>query len=163
MLWRHAVLALTLASGFMLAAAFGFEHLGGLPPCKLCWWQRYVFMAAAAVGIVAMALGRGTNGRVAAAGLGLLALTFTVGAGIAGYHVGVELGWWRGPEGCAAASLSGDFNAMFRDLMNTPVVRCDEVPWSLFGISMAGYNVIVSLALAGFAVWAAHKRMNSNH
>ena len=74
-------------------------------------------------------------------------------AALAGYHVGVEQKWWEGPASCSAAVAAGtSFEDLKAQLLAAPIVRCDEVPWSLFGISMAGYNVLLS---AGFAVVTA--------
>lgn len=147
---RHAPLILLIASIGILAAAFAFEHLGGLAPCELCWWQRYVLMAAIPVAALAVVLSR-TEPRATAGLLVLLGIIFLCGIAIAGYHMGVELKWWQGPTACSATTLSDDPDAMFRDLMAAPLVRCDEVPWSLFGISMAGYNLALSLGLAALA------------
>lgn len=154
MIDRHAPLVLLVATAAILGAAFAFEHLGGLAPCDLCWWQRYVLMAAIPVAAAATVADRGRT-PAAAATLALLGIIFTAGAGIAAFHVGVEQGWWQGPTACSATSLSDDIEAMFRDIMAAPVVRCDEAAWSLFGISMAGYNLILSAGLAALAFRAA--------
>lgn len=160
---RHAPLLLTLAAAGLLAAAYAFEHLGGLPPCELCWWQRYAHMAAVPFGFLAWGLdprpwARAYSGSM----LLLMAGVFATGAGIAGYHVGVEQGWWNGPAACSAVALEGSVEDIFDQLLAAPVVRCDEVAWSLFGISMAGYNAALSLGLALYAGWAAHNRLRSD-
>ena len=163
-LQQNAPLALVLASALVLGAAYAFQYLGDLPPCDLCWLQRYVYMAAIPLGLVAWALDRPEDGALySGLGLAALALLFAAGAGIAGYHVGVEQHWWRGPEACTGSALNGDFQDMFNKLVATKVVRCDEVAWSLFGVSMAGYNVLVSLALAGWAGWAGFTRLKKSH
>lgn len=157
---RHIPLILLLASVGILATAFAFEHLGGLPPCELCWWQRYVLMAAIPVAVPALVLDR-ARPRAAAALLLLLGVIFLCGIAIAGYHLGVEQGWWQGPTACSATPLGDDLDAMFRDIMAAPVVRCDEVAWSLFGISMAGYNLALSAGLAALsfrAAWIRNRR-----
>lgn len=151
---RHAPLILLVASTAILAAAYAFEHLGGLAPCELCWWQRYVLMAAIPVAALALLLHR-RRPNVAAAVLLLLGVIFLCGTVIAGYHVGVELKWWQGPTACSATALGDDLDAMFRNLMAAPVVRCDEAAWSLFGISMAGYNLALSVVLMALALRAA--------
>lgn len=149
-----------VASLLILAAAYGFEHIGGYAPCELCWWQRYVYMLAAPLGFVGYWLQ--TAGRAGAQlgrfMAGALAAVFLAGAGSAAYHVGVEQKWWAGPEGCSAVNLSGDLEQMLKNLMSARIIRCDEPAWSLFGISMAGYNLILSLGLAVYCGLAARKR-----
>lgn len=156
---QSALFNSAVASLLILAVAFGFEHLGGYVPCEVCWWQRYVYMAAAPLGLLGYSFQ--TAGRAGAMfgryiALALAAL-FLVGGGIAAYHVGVEQKWWAGPDACAAADLGGNLELMLKSLLTTPVVRCDEVAWSLFGISMAGYNLLLSLGLAGYCALAAQK------
>jgi disulfide bond formation protein DsbB len=130
-------------SAATLGAGFFFQHVIGLVPCELCIWQRWPHVAAVVLGGLALALGR----RLA---LALAAAALVAGAGIAAYHVGVEQHWWQGPTTCGAP----DFGTltpqqMLEALRAAPIVRCDEIPWSLFGISMAGYNALLSAGLAG--------------
>ncbi len=134
-------------SAAMLAGAFAFQYVGGLAPCQLCLWQRWPHAAAVVIMVLALAL----PGRLLPL-LGLLAALAT--AGIGGFHVGVEQGWWEGLASCTASSLGG---VSVSDLLNPDVdvaapIRCDAIAWQMFGISMAGWNMIVSLGLA--AVWA---------
>lgn len=142
----------TLGSAALLAGAFAFQYIGGLAPCQLCLWQRWPHAAAVLIGGVALATGwRGL------AWLGALAALTT--AGIGGFHVGVEQSWWEGLASCTAGSIAGVSTA---DLLNPAAdvaapVRCDEIPWQMLGISMAGWNMIVSLGLAGLWVAAARK------
>jgi len=154
-----------LAAILMLAGAYGFEYLGDLPPCELCWWQRYAHMAAIPVALMAAALdmpARKTEpgGSIyAALAFFLLALIFATGTGIAAFHVGVEQDWWEGPTACTTLTLEGSLEDMFNTLVKAPVVRCDDIAWSLFGISMAGYNGLISLGLALYAGWATRNRL----
>jgi len=144
---------LLLGSGGALLGALFFQYGLGLAPCALCHDQRYAHLVVLVPAAAALFLGgRARRVLVALAGLALLG-----GAGIAGFHVGVEQGWWSGPSGCAAPSLAGLSVEQLRAALEaTPVVRCDEVPWSLFGISMAGYNFLLSLGLGLIALgWAA--------
>jgi disulfide bond formation protein DsbB len=144
---------LLLASAAILGGAFAFQYLDGLAPCILCWWQRYAHMAAIALAVLAVAAsarGSSTAGwiLVALTGLALLA-----GAGIAGFHVGVEQHWWAGTAECGSnVGGAGGIDELRARLLAQPIVRCDEIAWSLFGISMAGYNFLLSLALAAFAL-----------
>lgn len=141
----------TLGSAALLAGAFAFQHVGGLAPCQLCLWQRWPHAAAVVIGAVALIFGW----RVLAWAGAAAALT---SAGIGLFHVGVEQKWWEGLASCTASSLNGISTA---DLLNPDVVvaapvRCDEIAWAMAGISMAGWNVILSLVLV--AVWVAAAR-----
>ena len=134
-------------SAAVLAAAFGFQYLAGLAPCQLCLWQRWPHAVAIAIGVLAMLLPRGLPGKALPPLGALAALT---AAGIGAFHVGVEQGWWQGLASCTAGSISGISTA---DLLNPDidvgaVVRCDEIAWSMFGLSMAGWNVVLSILLA---------------
>jgi len=132
----------TLGSLALLLGALAFQYLGGLAPCHLCILQRWPHAAAIALGLLLLAWPRRWLALAAA-------LAVLVGAGIAAYHVGVEQGWWQGPATCTApepgAQSSGD---LLDQILATPVVLCDQVAWSLWGISMAGWNAILSLGLA---------------
>jgi ubiquinone biosynthesis monooxygenase Coq7 len=123
-----------------LAAALASQYWGGLQPCVLCYYQRYAYLVAAAFGL-----------------LGLVGLAFLTGAAIAAFHVGVEQQWWRGTSECHAPAFdpNASIAALRERLLETDFVPCDVVPWSLFGISMAGYNVLASLGLALASFWAA--------
>ncbi len=140
-----------------LAAALASQYWGGLQPCVLCYYQRYAYLGAAAFGVLGLIAGPRTSARRAA--LALAGLAYLTGAGIAVFHVGVEQLWWRGTSECHAPVF--DPNASIADLrkqlLGTKFVPCDEVPWSLFGVSMAGYNVLASLGLALASIWAACK------
>lgn len=148
---RLAPSIVALASGGILLTVLGFQYLGGYQPCELCHWQRYPYIATLLLSIVAIAV-RGCHRAV----LALCGLLFLVGAGIAAFHVGVEQHWWQGLAACGSAfGPAGSIDELRARLLAQPVVRCDEVAWSLFGLSMAGYNFMVSLALTAFALHAA--------
>ena len=138
-----------------LGTAFASEVWGGLQPCILCIYQRYVYGVAFLFGLAGLAL----SGRPALVrtSLWLAGLTFLVGVGVAFFHVGVEQHWWRGTADCHAPDLDADLSVdeLREQLLNTNFVPCDEIPWSLFGISMAGYNTLAYLVLAIAAIWAA--------
>ncbi len=148
----NLVLFALLGSAAVLAGAFAFEYLGGLQPCTLCWWQRYPHMVAIAIGLVAMVWRPRTL-------LWLGAAAVLATAGIAVFHVGVEQGWWEGLSTCSGASISG---LSVDDLLdpNADVAapaRCDAIAWSMWGISMAGWNALISLGLAGLWLLAAKR------
>lgn len=152
---RASALSVLLASAAVLGAALLSEYVGGLEPCALCVYQRAPYAAAIALAAAGFAMARR---RRAVGGLhGLAAAAFLVGAGIAAYHVGVEWRWWAGTEACAGAAAGGarSVDELRAQIMSAPAVRCDEAAWSLFGVSMAGYNFLASLALAGFSALAA--------
>ncbi len=138
-----------------LAAALASQYWGGLQPCVLCMYQRYAYLGAAAFGLFGLIAGPRIRARRAA--LALAGLAFLTGTAIAAFHVGVEQLWWRGTSECHAPAF--DPNASIADLreqlLGTGFVACDEVQWSLFGISMAGYNLLASLGLALASLWAA--------
>lgn len=150
---KLAVILATLGSGAMLAGAFAFQYLGGMYPCELCIWQRWPHGAAIVTGLLALVV----PGRLLPL-LGAAAAATT--AGIALFHTGVERDWWAGLASCTGNSLTG---LSAGDLLNTAIVvaapvRCDEVPWEMFTLSMASWNGIVSVALAGLWLVAARAR-----
>lgn len=148
--FRPLALLATAGSASVLLGALGSQHFGGLSPCEMCIWQRWPHAIAIALGLVALAAPRAV-GRIAAALAGLVVL---VGAGIALFHTGVERKWWEGITECSVgqgANLSVD--DLMAQIMNAPVVRCDEVQWDLFGLSMASWNGIASLGFV--ALWIA--------
>ena len=147
---RNLALLAALGSAGMLLGAFAFEHLGDLPPCKMCIWQRWPHGLAAALGVVAWRMGNRTLGAIC----GLIVL---VGAGIAFYHTGVEQSWWEGPSTCTSSPIGIlTTEELLAQIQNAPLVRCDEIAWSLFGLSMAAWNGVISLGLA--ALWGMFAR-----
>ena len=138
-----------------LAAALASQYWGDLQPCVLCIYQRYAYLGAAAFGLLGLIAGPRTGARRAA--VALAGLAFLTGAAIAAFHVGVEQQWWRGTAGCHAPAFdpNASIAELRKQLLETRFVPCDAVPWSLFGLSMAGYNVLASLGLALASVWAA--------
>lgn len=147
---RSLILIATLGSVALLGGAFAFQYIGGLAPCQLCLWQRWPHAAAIAIGLVALLTGwRGL------AWLGALAALATAGIGI--FHVGVEQLWWEGLASCTAGSIEGISAADLLDPSKdvAAVVRCDEIAWQMLGVSMAGWNAILSVVLAGIWVKAA--------
>ncbi len=138
-----------------LAIAYASQVWGGLQPCVLCIYQRYAFGVAIVFGLLGLALGGNPAARRDLVVLGGLA--FLGGAAIAAFHVGVEQLWWRGTAECHAPAFDPKLSIedLRQRLLDTTFVACDEIPWSLFGISMAGYNLFVSLGLALACLWAA--------
>ncbi|WP_265569916.1 disulfide bond formation protein B [Sphingomicrobium nitratireducens] len=133
----------------LLAGAIGSQYLGGLAPCEMCYWQRYAHGAAMVPALLALA----TAGRPATSRLLTLlaALGIAVSGAIGIFHAGVEAGLWEGVTTCTSNAVS------MEDILAAPLVRCDEVQWSLLGISMAGWNAIVSLGSAALIALAARR------
>lgn len=145
---RHR-LALVATAGplLLLAAALAFQYIGGLAPCELCIWQRWPHLAAIAFGAGYLLTGR----RFPAA---LAATSLVVGSGIAAYHVGVEQQWWAGPGACSGTGLGEMTGSELLDItIADAIVRCDEIAWSMFGLSMAAWNGLLSMGIV--AVWGA--------
>ncbi|MGR3839613.1 MAG: disulfide bond formation protein B [Cognatishimia sp.] len=142
---------LTLASAAMLISAWTFQYFG-YPPCKMCYWQRYPHMAAVAIGAVALATGQRLF-----AWAGALAMFVTSGIGV--YHSGVERKLWEGPTSCTSSGTGGlSSDQLFDQIMSAPLVRCDEIPWELFGLTMANLNALFSLAFALLWIRVAMRR-----
>ncbi len=138
---RLIALLLPLA---LLAGAFGSQYLGGLTPCEMCWWQRYPHIAA--VALAAFAFTAPADAPRARALTLLAAAAIAVSGAIGVYHAGVELKIFEGFTTCTATASSGMSNEeLLRQIVAAPLVRCDEVQWSFLGISMAGWNAILSL------------------
>jgi disulfide bond formation protein DsbB len=146
-----------LATGGAIAAlcvAWIAQYGFGLAPCELCYLQRYGYWAAIALGIVAILQPAATPRRKVA--LWLLALAFLAIAAIALFHVGVEQKWWQGFTSCTGGITSGMTPEELENAINNaPIVRCDEPAWTMFGISMAGYNILYALVLAVFTLGGA--------
>ena len=151
------------SSAAMLAIAHGFQTFGHLAPCELCLKQRTVYWVALGVCALAMALrsNRPTR-RSLTPMLGLiLAATFAVGCGIAVYQAGAEWKWWPGPDSCSGAALSAGAIDLKKFLSGglVHVVRCDEASWRFLGLSMAGWNALISLKMTLWSlVWAGWSR-----
>lgn len=127
----------------MIVGAWISQIWGGLFPCEMCHWQRWPHYAAVGVALAAFAV----NGAGQRRALVLLAAVLVAVSGAIGvFHAGVEYGWWEGITQCTAAFQPGSSNDMLAQIMNAPLIRCDVAPWSLFGISLAGWNAIFSLA-----------------
>lgn len=153
-------LAAACASAALLAIAHAFERFGGLSPCTLCYYQRDVYWIALAAGLVGFALGYVRLAWTARGADVLLALIFLAGAGVAAYHAGAEWKWWPGPTTCSGAAGgvgAGDLNAFLKGARYA-APRCDEAAWRMLGLSLAGWNVLISLGLAAVSLAAAVRK-----
>jgi len=147
--------ALALAGpAALLAGALGSQYLGGLFPCEMCHWQRWPHYAAVVVALAALAAGR----RPVARPLVILAAVMILASGAIGlFHAGVEYGWWKGLTRCSALAAGGSSADMLREIMATPMIRCDAAQWTLFGVSLAGFNAIFSAAIGSAVLLLARK------
>jgi len=136
-----------LGSIALLGGAYYFQYEVGLAPCDMCLWQRYPHMLAILFGLITVPLVIEPRAALIFAMLAILALFVTAGIGV--YHAGVEQHWWQGPQSCTGRIPAGlSIEEMKKYLMNARMVRCDEIPWKMWNVSMAGWNAIVSGALA---------------
>jgi disulfide bond formation protein DsbB len=145
-----------------IVAALGFEHLGGYLPCPLCLEQRYAYYAGAPVLFAALvALSAGHHRSTALLFL-LVAVAFLANAALGVYHAGAEWHFWPGPDSCTGVQeLTTSAGGLLDALPSTNVIRCDEAAWRLMGISLAGWNVAVSLLVAALSVRAAAESVRS--
>lgn len=143
---RTLALIAAAGSAALLLGAWGFQYIGGLAPCKMCIWQRWPH------GIAVLAGGLSVVSLPLAAAVGLLASL--VGTGIAIFHSGVERSLWEGPTTCTSTNDLGALSPqqLLDQIMAAPLVRCDEIPWQMFGLSMANWNAVLSAGLV--VLWA---------
>jgi disulfide bond formation protein DsbB len=149
-------LALTTAT-CLLVGALMFQYVGGLAPCALCIWQRWPHAAAIVLAAAAIALRSHMSSLRMFTALAGISLLVTAGVGV--FHVGVEQELWSGTVQCGATGTAKTLEELRVQIMAAPVVRCTDVPWSMFGVSMAGWNAIVSGAV-GVVVLAIAARIN---
>ena len=147
---RLARLLALLVPAALLAGAYGSEYLGGLAPCEMCYWQRYAHWAALALALLAFVGG----GRAAVV---LAALAILASGGIGAWHAGIELGIFEGVTECTATA-TGSGEDLLEQILAAPTVRCDEVQFSFLGISMAGWNAILSAGSALVILWLSLRR-----
>ncbi len=147
-----AVIALSTLCG-----AWFFQYALGIVPCPLCLEQRYAYYLLIPLGFVlAFAAPRGLGRGVLVVGLMLMAIAALANAGLGAYHSGVEWGFWPGPDTCSGARADlGKAGSLLDNLDKVKVVRCDEVQWRFLGLSLAGYNVLISLAIGAIALSGA--------
>jgi disulfide bond formation protein DsbB len=134
-----------VASAAVLGGALASQYWGGLVPCELCLLQRWPWRAAIAIALVALVVGS----RPALPWLALLlTLVFAISIAFAFYHVGVEQHWFAGPSACTTGPNGAPtLEQLEQQLRGTPAVMCDQVQWSLFGVSLAGWNLVASLLM----------------
>jgi disulfide bond formation protein DsbB len=150
-----AVAILGLAT---ILGAWFFQVVMELPPCPLCLEQRYAYYFSIPLALmVLLGASVGASRKVLVAALAVIALGMLWNAGLGAYHAGVEWKFWEGPRDCSGGGLTdlGTAGGLLDKLKSIRVVRCDEIPWSFLGLSLAGYNAIISLLLSLIAAWGA--------
>jgi disulfide bond formation protein DsbB len=153
-----------LVSAAALATVFVFQFGFGILPCILCLWQRLPHAIAILLGGVGFGLARAadparhpfrsTPWATYTAIAALLLIDYLANTGLAAFHIGVEQHWWAGTEACTGGAPTGlSAEQLGAQLMATPVAHCDQIAWSLFGISLAGLNFILSFIMAIASAW----------
>lgn len=153
--FRQASFAVALGAAATIGGALVFQHVWGYQPCKLCLQQRYPYYAGIPLALAVAVL----PPRLARTGLFLLALLFVASAALGAYHAGVEWGLWLGPSDCGGnvSAGPGKVGDLLNQLNSIRVVSCTEAAWRFLGLSLAGWNVLISLALAAVAGSAARR------
>jgi len=163
-----AAVAIAAVGAATILGAWVFQYGFGLKPCPLCLEQRYAYYFAIPLAVMVL-LGDqvGASRKVLLAALVAIALGMFWNAGLGVYHAGVEWKWWAGPQECSGALEDlGSAGGLLNKLQSITVVRCDDAAWRFLGLSLAGYNALISLALAAVAAWAAMlewRRMRSSN
>ena len=154
-----AALAVTAIAAATLAGAWFIQLVMGIQPCELCLAQRYAYYLVVPLGAVtAIAAAKDAPRGALVACLAVIALATLGNAGLAAYHAGVEWGFWQGPTACTGpVGNLGSAGNLLERLDTVKVVRCDEVQWKFLGLSLAGYNVLISLLMAAIAAWGAKR------
>ena len=152
-----AAIVIAVVGVLTMAGFFTFQYVLGYPPCPLCLEQRYAFYVSVPLAaMILLRLSIGFSRKVVTLALLAIALAMLWNAGLGAYHSGVEWHWWQGPTDCSGAIPNFSASGSLLDQINkTRVIRCDEAAWRFLGLSLAGYNVLVSLFLAGVAALGA--------
>ena len=150
-----ASLAVTLIATATIAGAWFFQLVLEILPCPLCLEQRYAYYLAIPLGaLTVLAAKSGAPRALLLAGLAILCLAALANVGLGIYHSGVEWGFWKGPTDCTGPVVNlGSAKDLLSRLDTVKVIRCDEVQWRFLGLSLAGYNVLISLLMAVVAAW----------
>jgi disulfide bond formation protein DsbB len=154
---KAAAIAVVLGGVAAIVGAFYFQYALGLQPCPLCLDQRVAYYVSIPLAVlVALGASVGASRKVLTAALVVIAAAMIFNAGLGAYHAGIEWKFWAGPADCSGPLNSlGSTGGLLQQLQNIRVVRCDEAAWRFLGLSLAGWNVLISLALAAIALWGA--------
>ena len=133
-------------------SAMGFAHYSeifmGLRPCDLCYQQRYIWYGIIALSIVTIMLKKQNNNVFLLSIMAILSASLLLG----GYHAGIEYNFWQGPQDCTGAIIANNADDFAKMLLQRTMIKCDDVQWDILGISMAGFNAIISLGLISFMI-----------
>lgn len=150
---RTALLLLAFIAADILLVVFALQYMADLAPCRMCIWQRWPFAVLIVLGLA----GAFWKPRLV---LGITIPLLLVSAGLAGYHVGVEEGWIALPAGCTAGGAATSVEEL-KALLEKAPPSCDQVGFTMLGLSLAGWNLLISLLLAGFALLVVSRRQNA--
>ena len=154
---QHVARALALLlPAALLAGAWAFQLIGHLYPCEMCHWQRWPHYGALVLAVLAYVANRRVRLTLIAGAAALIAVSGLIGV----FHAGVEYHWWQGITACTMTISGGgrSTDAMLKDLLAAPIVRCDAAQWTLLGVSLAGWNAALSLVGAGVIGWLLRRR-----
>ncbi|MBI5911496.1 MAG: disulfide bond formation protein B [Betaproteobacteria bacterium] len=152
-----AAAIVTVVGALTICGFFFFQYVMLLAPCPLCLEQRYAFYFCVPLALLLwLGVNHGASSKVLFAGFLVIAVFMLWNTGLAAYHAGIEWKFWPGPSDCSGPlDKIGSVRDMMNQLQRISLVRCDEAAWRLFGISLPGYDVLVSLFLAAVAAWGA--------
>ena len=153
--FAQARIAALLLPAALMAGAHGSQYFGGLFPSEMCHWQRWPHYAAIALALIAFVVPERPFGRVALA-LAIAAILTSGAIGV--FHAGVEYHWWAGITRCSAPISGASSTDLLAQIMATPMIQCDVPQWTLFGISLAGFNALFSVlgGLTIIGLWRRH-------
>ena len=152
-----AAAVVAIGGAATILGALYFQYGLGYRPCPLCLEQRYAYyFAIPLAAMVLLGVSVGSSHKVMLLAFGAITVAMLWNAGLGAYHSGVEWQWWEGPKDCSGPVTNfGPAGGLAELIQNTRVIRCDEAAWRFLGLSLAGYNVLISLALAAIAAWGA--------
>jgi disulfide bond formation protein DsbB len=150
-----AAVIVTVIGALTICAVYFFQYVLGYPPCPLCFEQRNAFyISVPLAALLWLGAGHGASSKVMIAGFAVIIVAMLWNTGLSIYHSGVEWKLWQGPTDCSGPiSNIGSTGNLLKSLQDIKIVRCDEAAWRFLGISLAGYDVLVSLFLAAVAAW----------
>jgi disulfide bond formation protein DsbB len=153
---RMAATVIAMVGAAALVGAWFFQYVVGLAPCPLCLEQRIAYyFAIPLAALIMLGISYGATPKVLRLALLAIAVAMLWNVGLGVYHSGIEWKWWPGPQECSGALNLGNVDDLLERINRARVVRCDEAAWRFLGLSLAGYNVLISLALAAMAIWGA--------
>jgi disulfide bond formation protein DsbB len=152
-----AAAVIAVVGALTIGGFFIFQYVLGYPPCPLCLDQRNAFyICVPLAALLWLGANHGAARKVMILGFAVIAGVMLWNTGLAAYHAGIEWKFWPGPQDCSGPiSNAGSAADLLKKLQNIRIVRCDEAAWRFLGLSLAGYDVLVSLALAAVAGWGA--------